>query len=327
MKLCARHADTSYSNHIPTPQKFKPIYRSPEVGLLNRFDLWVSADSIAVISIRGTTASKQSWLENFYAAMIPAEGQLILSEKDTFKYKVAKHTQAAVHVGWMLACGYMAKDVIQKIDSCYRTGIKDVIIMGHSQGGAIAFLMTAYLRHQQMENKMASDIQFKTYCSAAPKPGNLFFAYDYEELTKGGWAFNVVNSADWVPEVPITLQTANDFNKTNPFVNAKKTIRKAKFPVDMVVLYVYNRLYKSPKRAVRKYQKYLGRAASKIVKQNLPQYQVPKFFNSSYYVRTGTTIVLYADADYYKLFPDSETNIFIHHFFEPYLYLTEKNFK
>lgn len=199
--------------------------------------------------------------------------------------------------------------------------------MGHSQGGAIAFLLTAYLRHQQMENKIAGDVQFKTYCSAAPKPGNLFFAYDYEEITKGGWAFNVVNSADWVPEVPITIQMASDFNKTNPFVNAKKAIRKSKFPADVVIMYVYNRLYKSPKRAVRKYQKYLGRVTSKLVKKDLPSYQTPAFFNSSYYVRTGTTIVLYADADYYKLFPDNETNIFVHHFFEPYLYLTQKNFK
>lgn len=320
----ARQADTNYSNRFPEPTNFRKEYRSPNVGFENRWDLWVSDDSVAVIGIRGTVGTKQSWLANFYAAMVPAKGELILSAKDTFKYELCDNPQAAVHVGWLLATAYMANDMLQKIDSCYSKGIKEFIISGHSQGGGIAFLTTAYLYSLQKQKRIPVDVRFKTYCSAAPKPGNLYFAYEYENMTRDGWAYNVVNSADWVPETPVSIQTANDFNTTNPFVNAKNSIRKAKFPTDFVILYVYNRLDKSTKRAERKYEKYLGRVASKIVRQDLKEYQPPAYFNSSYYVRTGNTIVLLADEDYYKIYPDSKSNIFIHHFFEPYLYLMQK---
>jgi len=34
--------------------------------------------------------------------------------------------------------------------------------------------------------------------------------------------------------------------------------------------------------------------------------------------------VLYADEAYYAQFPDSPKNLFIHHLFEPYLFLAER---
>ncbi|HPN72156.1 MAG TPA: hypothetical protein PLZ32_21680, partial [Saprospiraceae bacterium] len=75
-----------------------------------------------------------------------------------------------------------------KIDSLYKTGTKEFLIMGHSQGGAIAYLMTSYLYNLQQLGQLPIDIKFKTYCSAAPKPGNLYYAYEYEAMTQGGWA-------------------------------------------------------------------------------------------------------------------------------------------
>ena len=36
------------------------------------------------------------------------------------------------------------------------------------------------------------------------------------------------------------------------------------------------------------------------------------------------TIVLTADAGYLKKFPDSETNVFVHHFHPIYFYLAER---
>jgi hypothetical protein len=35
------------------------------MGLKYRWDLWISKDSIAVISVRGTTLDPVSWLANF----------------------------------------------------------------------------------------------------------------------------------------------------------------------------------------------------------------------------------------------------------------------
>lgn len=324
LKVSARFGDSSYFGKIAAPEHFNFVYRSGIVGLENCWDLWLSKDSVAVINIRGTTTDPVSWLANFYAAMVPAKGSLLLSKNDTFTYELATNPKAYVHVGWLLSTAFLSKDILPKMDSCYRKGIKDVIIMGHSQGGAIAFLFTAYVYRLQKNGLLPADIRFKTYCSAGPKPGNLFFAYDYEAMTQKGWAFNVVNAADWVPETPISIQTLHDFNETNPFINAKNVISKQKFPNRMIMRHVFNKLEKPTRKAQRNYQKFLGKHTSRFVKKHISEYVSPEYSPSNNYVRTGTTIVLMPDEEYYKLYPDSKENVFIHHFHPPYLYLAER---
>lgn len=324
LKVCARHGSPEYAKHIAAPQHSAFVYRSPVMGLENQWDLYMRDDNVAIISIRGTTASQTSWLANFYAAMVPAVGELRLSDTETFRYHLADNPKAAVHVGWLLSTAYLSRDILPKLDSLQQRGVKDVIVMGHSQGGAIAYLLTAYLYRLQKVGRLNPDIRIKTYCSAAPKPGNLFFAYDYEAMTQGGWAFNVVNTADWVPETPVSVQTLNDFNTTNIFAIAPGLIKKQKIPLRWIGKYAYNRLSKPTARAQRRYEKYLGRMVSKQVVKHLPAFITPDYYHSTDFVRTGNTIVLRADEAYYKLFADSKENVFIHHFFEPYLYLAER---
>ncbi len=325
LKIYSRWGDSSFSVGIAESETYTRAYRSPTMGLENRWELHTDkAHNTAVISIRGTTADPVSWLANFYAAMVPAQGTLTLNEKTTFNYKLAANPQAAVHVGWLISMGFLATDIIPRIDSCYRAGIKDYIILGHSQGGAISYLLTSHLYQLQESGQLPADIRFKTYCSAGPKPGNLYYAYEYENRTQGGWAFNVVNSADWVPEVPISIQTLNDFNPTNPFVNAKAGIKKQKFPKRAALNYVYKQLTKHTLKAQKRYQQYLGNKASKYVKSQLPGIQIPKYYNSNHYVRTGTYVVLLADEAYYKQFPESQTKVFTHHMLQPYYYLAQK---
>lgn len=317
--------DSTYISQFPEPEKYRMIYRSEIVGLDNLWDLWMDESSKnAVISLRGTTANATSWMANFYAAMVPAKGTLQLSETERFDYHLADNEKAAVHVGWLLSTAYLSKDILPKIDSLYQAGTTNILIMGHSQGGAIAFLLTAHLKNLQKTNVLPQEIQFKTYCSAGPKPGNLFFAYEYEAMTQNGWAFNVVNSADWVPETPFSVQTLDDFNKTNPFVNAKSMIKKMKFPQNIALKSVYKKLDKPSRKAQKNYEKYLGNMTSKIIKKSLPDFQPPTYFQSNDYVRTGTTVVLFATPEYYQLYPDDEEKIFVHHFHEPYLYLLER---
>lgn len=324
LKVSAQFGDTAYVKAFPAPQRFKLAYRSPVVGLDNKWDLWTDNQSVAVLSIRGTTANSVSWLGNFYAAMVPASGAVQLSARDTFRYELAVNPRAAVHIGWLVGTGFLVNDMLPKIDSCYRTGIKDVLIMGHSQGGAIAFLLTAYLRSLQKQSRLPADIQFKTYCSAGPKPGNLYFAYEYEAATQPGWAYNVVNSADWVPEVPMTIQTINDFNATNPFAGAPTLIKKQKLLKRIALKYVYNSLSRPALKAQKNYQKYLGNIASKTVSKNLNGYVSPAYYNSNDYVRTGATIVLLADSAYFRQYPNSKEKVFVHHFHAPYLYLAQQ---
>ncbi len=327
LRISAKHIDSVRWSHfaIAAPSGFFLIYRSPVTGLENRWDLWMNKEhSVAVISIRGTTAGSVSWLENFYAAMVPAKGQLQLSDSTTFAYQLADNNKAAVHIGWLVGMAGMANDIVSNIDSCYKTGIHNFYIMGHSQGGAIAYLLTSYLHYQQVNGSLPKDIYFKTYCSAAPKPGNLFYAYDYERLTSGGWAYNVVNTADWVPQTPVAIQTLDDFNATNPFVNAKAIIRKQKFPKNLVLRHAYNRLTKTTRKARNTYQKYLGDIVYKFARKTLSEFKQPDYYNSMQYERAGNFIILNAGADYYAKFPDSKTNLFVHHGFDAYMYLLNK---
>jgi len=316
--------EKEYYKDFPEPPNFKMIYQSQPIGLDNLWDLWTNEKNQAVISIRGTTGKPESWLANFYAAMVPAKGELKLNENEVFQYKLATNPKAAVHVGWLLSMAFLSKEIVPKIDSLYKTGTKEFLIMGHSQGGAISFLLTSYLYNLQQLNQLSQDIRFKTYCSAGPKPGNLYYAYEYEAMTQGGWAFNVVNSADWVPEMPISIQTLKDFNNVNPFTNAKILIKKQKFPANIALKLIYNKLDKPTRKAQKNYEKYLGEMTSKIIKQNISGFSPPLYYSSNHYVRTGATIVLLPNDEYFKQFPDDPEVLFPHHFHTQYLLLLDQ---
>lgn len=323
LKMHVRLYDTT-KNKVPYPVHFKNAYSSPVVGMDNRWDLWSNGKGVAVINLRGTTTNPVSWLQNFYAAMVPAQGEIKLSNSFTFKYNLASNPRAAVHVGWLIGVAYLAKDIVPKIDSCYKKGIKDFIVMGHSQGGALSYLMTSHLYNLQKQNDIPKDIRFKTYSSAAPKAGNIYYAYEYESLIDGGWGVNVINAADWVPQTPFSVQTLGDFVETNPFKNIDGVVKKQKFFTRIALRHAYKKLKKPSEKAQRNYEKYLGGFVSKMVKKTLPEFQPPVYVHTADYVRIGPTITLLGDEGYFKSFPDSKENVFIHHFMEPYLYLIEK---
>ena len=117
LKVCARHGSPEYAKKIAEPLHSSFVYRSPEVGLENQWDLWMRDDKVAIVSLRGTTASQTSWLANFYAAMVPASGKLQLAINEDFNYHLADHPKAAVHVGWLVSMAYLSKDILPKIDS------------------------------------------------------------------------------------------------------------------------------------------------------------------------------------------------------------------
>lgn len=327
MKMSAKFGDSSYQSVVPLPQHSKFIKRSEVVGLDNCWDLWIMQDSIAVMSIRGTTAKPESWLANFYAAMVPAKGSLILNSSYTFNYYLAENPKAAVHTGWLICTGFLAPSVLSAMDSCYKNGIKNFIVMGHSQGGAIGYLLTSHLYHLQKTKELPADISFKTLLSAAPKPGNLMYAYDYEFMTRNGRSFNVVNAADWVPESPFTVQTIDDQNTTNPFKNAKQIIGKQKFPLNIALKFAYNKLNNPAKKVRKQNIKFLGRFVAKAIHKTLPEFVPPVYFNSANYVRAGYSIVLSPDSSYYAFFPDDDKKIFVHHYHTAYLNLLAKQYQ
>jgi hypothetical protein len=327
LRVSRQQTDSSIQyDQTPQPQYYRRLYRSAVGPLANRWEMWVHQKT-AIISIRGTTTDGVSWLENFYAAMVPAIGQLHISDSTTFNYHLASHPQAAVHVGWLLGLADISPTVIQQLNQAYRKyGIKQVLLLGHSQGAAIAFLLRSHLGWLQQQNAIPADMIFKTYCSAPPKPGNVYYAYEYDYLTRGGWGISVTNAADWVPQTPFSVQTINDFNQPNPFVNINEGIKDQSFFIKLYVKHVYNRLRKPPVRAVKNNQKYLGHMVYKFIRKSLPQFKEPVYAPTNQYTSCGTPVILMPDAAYHQQFPNKGKNIFVHHMFWPYYYLAQKEY-
>ena len=93
LTLSAQFGDSAYRKTLLPASGYRHSYRSPVMGLENRWDLWEGKDR-AVISIRGTTTTEVSWMANFYAAMVPARGELQLSDSLKFSYDLATHPRA-----------------------------------------------------------------------------------------------------------------------------------------------------------------------------------------------------------------------------------------
>ena len=306
-------------------------YQSPVVGLDNRWNLWLRTDNRqAVISIRGTVASGASWLANAYAVMQPAAGAFQVTDSFLFRYRVAKDSLAAVHTGWLISLASMAADIEEKIKSSYATGVRNFILTGHSQGAGITFLLRSYLHYRTLEGILPADITYKTYCSAAPKPGNLYYAYDFEFINRGGWAYTVVNAADWVPETPVTVQQFTDLNYLNPFRNISSMLRSQKLAIRVYAGMVYRQLNGSTIKAAGRQQRYLGKKVGKEVVKKLPALKGLQKVPTQHYVRAGQAIVLQPDAAYYQRFtndPNKPRAVWTHHGFDAYVWLLRKDYQ
>ena len=101
-------------------------------------------------------------------------------------------------------------------------------------------------------------------------------------------------------------------------------IKKQPFPKNLVARHLYHQLAQPSHRAQRRYQRYLGQYVGKAVSKTVPGYKKPAFYPSSNYVPVGPTIVLPADAAYYRKYPNDPHKVFQHHLFQPYYYLAEK---
>ncbi len=308
---------------IPEPESFNRIYRSEPMGFDNMWELWTDGGNSAIITIRGSTGTSKSWLANYYAAMLPAQGEIIFPNGDTTSYQFAENPRAAVHSGYAVCAAYLIRDILPVMDSCYQNGIQGFIVTGHSQGGGLSYLVTAWIRYLQKIQRIPENICFKTYCTAAPRVGNLYFAYDYEQLTAGGWSYNLINPLDWVPEMPLTVQTVYDFNPLNPFAHADEAFKNQKLPKRIALSHIYRKLKRHPEKAQENYRTYLGEKLESSVKKEVGNITIPEYTDCMHYVRTGQSLVLSPDENYHREFPSDPDKIFTHHAHHAYIFLIE----
>ena len=102
---------------------YKKIFRSPEVGLYNRCEVLVRNDNTAIVSLRGTIGKAESWLENFYMALVKANGSLHLNDSTNFDYKLAADSQAFVHAGWLLGLASLSPYINEQLETLLAKGV------------------------------------------------------------------------------------------------------------------------------------------------------------------------------------------------------------
>ena len=314
--------DTVLTNKFEGFLKGYQIYfRSPSVGLDNAADIWLREDSSVVIMLRGTTAKMESILEDFYCAMVPAAGTVTLRKDKSFAYRLATDPRATVHAGFLIGFVYLADQLQPKIKDLYAKGYRKFIVGGHSQGGAICYYVSAWLM-QELSKGTMKDIMVKTYASAPPKMGNMYFAYDYDNANRSLWSFSIVNTEDPVPEMPLTTQQVDiDINEPNPLLNLMQRIQE----MSLLKRFVINRKvnFKKMKKQARKsseaYQQYLGRSLGGIIQQALPEMILPAPVPTTYFVRPGVPITFSAN-NAYRAYCKNAPKYF-HHGIDPYRFL------
>lgn len=278
------------STHIDS--KYKLLYESKYYKMDNTWQLWQKNDNAVVINLRGTTRKSISWLENFYAVMIPAEGVILLPDSQEFNYKFADDKRAAIHAGWAMGVGFLISDVLEKIKEANSKGIYSIYITGFSQGGALVHLLRAALEYMP-EEQFSSKNNIKVYAFASPKPGNRFFAYDYASYTSiKNPSYTIINKADWVPQTPFTVQSPDNMSKVNPFIALENNEFNIPFFKRMYIKRKYYSIKNPINKSQKRLKKSLGYSVKKQIVKKVGKYNTPEYIKSSAYFPVGIQVIL-----------------------------------
>jgi hypothetical protein len=313
----------------PEPVNLKRVFRSKVSPLMNRFDVWNTNENKAVIAIRGSIVDPGglSFTAAFYAPMVPAVGKIKMSNNKTFEYKLAELKGAGVHLGMLLGLAHISDELVAQIKEQYNNGIRDFMLLGHSQGSGIGFLATSYIRYLQKDKKLPADFRLKTYLIAAPKTGNLQYAYDYHKINTGGWAMSANNVLDWVPCIGITLQGAVDFPKISPFYDMKGFLASINYPAGPKFDELYKSFLAEGPAMVEEMLAIIHQNVYPRVIKVMPEYVEPVLLKTFDFERCGDLIPLFPDAEYYKVFPQDTVHFqaWENHSVYPYYLLVKSN--
>ncbi|MBL4592206.1 MAG: lipase family protein, partial [Flavobacteriales bacterium] len=276
------------------PKGYKKTFTSGMFGMDNKYQVYQS-EKKAVISFRGSTAKTISWMENIYSSMVPAKGEIIMKD-DTFSYQFATDTSAGVHAGYALGFAFLAKDVIHHIKSLNHDGIYEITITGHSQGGALAILLRAYLEHLP-KGVISDKNRFKTYAFANPKVGNAAFVNDYIDKCEKGTNYSIVNVKDFVPKMPLSVNNDKKVSTTTSF--SKLMFDKSYTFKDAAGGALLNMFGGS----IRGLMSHASSSAFKKITKKVGGVKMPKYIDNNDYAVMGNRIEL-REFEYPKILKD-----------------------
>lgn len=206
----------------PIPANWTLLYDSPVIGVFdNKWQLYQYSENQVTqyaILIRGTVNTPGSIIDDLLAVMIPASGSITV-DSITLSYQLAADPLAGVHLGFALAAFVLLYDLesgilAQLLKNDVPIG-SDVFVTGHSQGAAIATVVRSFLYYSDFQKLAKYD--YKTYLFSQPKPGNDHYGNDFDFVAcENGLGFNLTNTQDWVPQVPLTFELPRDLNTPNP---------------------------------------------------------------------------------------------------------------
>ena len=110
----------------------------------------IKTEDKGVISFRGTTSKQISWLANFYAAMIPAKGQMTLPSGKVVNYVFADDDRAGIQTGWSLAILIMQTEIIEEIKKLNKEGILIYTLQGIVRVGLYLYYLVHFLNTCQI---------------------------------------------------------------------------------------------------------------------------------------------------------------------------------
>lgn len=261
------------------PKGFNLSYTSDVLSMDNMFQVYENGE-VGVINYRGSTNKVISWIENCYSAMIPAKGTITI-EGEPSEYVFSKEENAAVHAGYGLTVVVLSDVIKAQINALNSKGIYDIIITGHSQGGALGTLTRAYLENLP-KGELSSKNTYKTYVYAQPMSGNKEFAIDYNtRFSDAETSFSIINPDDPIPYMP--------FNYEEETLITKDKVKgwlfgDDEFSAKELGKNAFIRLFE---RGLTSYVKNSNALMKKVLNLKLGKIEMPEFVDDINYYPTG----------------------------------------
>ncbi len=261
------------------PKDFKLIYTSDVISMDNKFQVYENG-KVGVINYRGSTDKVFSWIENCYSGMIPAKGVISIDGKEEY-YNFGDSTNAAIHAGYGLTVILLSDKIITQIKSLNKKGIYNIMITGHSQGGALATLTRAYLENLP-DKTLSKKNKYKTYTYAAPMCGNEEFALEYDfNFSAKGTSYSITNPKDPVPYLPLHYNEGKllSQNKIIDWLSGKEKFSLQQLGKDAIM--------KPLERKLSNFIKNSNVLISKILRLKLGKIILPDFVSDINYYPVG----------------------------------------